>query len=113
MNPALRDRLRKELDEERDVVVRELEELGADPSGTRIRRPDGIDDNFADLAAATAERSEHLALIANARDRLTDIDAAIARMEDGTYGVCEVCGAAIPDARLEARPFSVRCVDCA
>jgi RNA polymerase-binding transcription factor DksA len=44
---------------------------------------------------------------------LADIDTALARVADGTYGVCAVCGTAIPAARLEARPTATRCVTCA
>ncbi len=44
---------------------------------------------------------------------LADLDAAAARVAAGTYGVCIVCGAAIPDAQLELRPARTTCVACA
>lgn len=113
MSPELLARLRKELTDERDSVMAELREYGADPHSERIDHIAGIDENFADLAAATAERSEMLAFIENARDRLAHVEAALVKMDEGTYGVCEVCGQDIPEARLEARPLSVRCVGCA
>ena len=113
MTPELLTRLREQLTDERDSVIAELQEYGADPYSERVDHIAGIDDNFADLAAATAERSEKLAFIENARERLGHVDAALAKMDEGTYGVCEVCGAEIPAARLEARPLSVRCVQCA
>ncbi len=43
----------------------------------------------------------------------TDVVRAIAKLEEGTYGLCDRCGASIPDERLEARPWSVLCVACA
>lgn len=113
MTPELLTRLRKQLTDERDSVIAELHEYGADPYSERIEHIAGIDDNFADLAAATAERSEKLAFIENSRERLAHVDGALAKMDEGTYGICEVCGGQIPEARLEARPLSVRCVDCA
>lgn len=113
MTPELLARLRKQLTDERDSVIAELHEYGADPHSERVEHIAGIDDNFADLASATAERSEKLAFIENARERLAYVEAALAKMDEGTYGVCEVCGAEIPEARLEARPLSVRCVQCA
>lgn len=113
MNAELLTRLRKELTDERDSVMAELREYGADPHSERIDHIAGIDENFADLAAATAERSETLAFIENARERLAHVEAALAKMDEGSYGVCEVCGQDIPEARLEARPLSVRCVGCA
>src|SRR3954447_22723568 len=43
----------------------------------------------------------------------TDVVRALAKIEDGTYGLCDRCGALIPEERLEARPWSVLCVSCA
>ena len=113
MTPELQTRLRKELDGERASVIEELRSYGADPYSEKVERIQGIDENFADSAAATAERSEILAFIDNARSRLADIDEALASMDEGTYGVCADCGTEIPEARLEARPLSIRCVACA
>ncbi|MEX0657989.1 MAG: TraR/DksA C4-type zinc finger protein [Egibacteraceae bacterium] len=113
MKPELLTNLRQELTAERESVLAELREYGADPYSERVDHIAGIDDNFADLAAATAERSEKLAFIENARERLAHVDAALEKIDQGTYGICEVCGAEIPAARLEARPLSVRCVQCA
>ncbi len=113
MNAELLQRLRKEVETERENMLAELEQLGADPYSERVQAIAGIDDNFADSAAATAERSETLAFIENARERLAAADAALAHMDSGDYGTCVDCGNEIPIARLEARPMSIRCVDCA
>jgi DnaK suppressor protein len=43
----------------------------------------------------------------------SDVVRALEKIEEGTYGLCDRCGASIPDERLEARPWSVRCVSCA
>jgi RNA polymerase-binding protein DksA len=59
------------------------------------------------------ERAQLAALAARAADLLREVDAALARVDDGTYGVCERCGAAIPDARLAARPTAATCLACA
>ena len=113
MNTELQQRLRKEVETERENLLAELDQLGADPYSEKVKHIDGIDDNFADSAAATAERSEQLAFIDSARERLAEAEAALARMDEGEYGTCVDCGAEIPVARLEARPMSIRCVDCA
>lgn len=113
MNAEQLERLRKQLVEDRESAIAELERYGADPYSEKVEGLQGIDDNFADSAAATAERSEILAFIDSARDRLADIDAALAKIDEGTYGICESCGREISEARLEARPLSVRCVECA
>ncbi|HJC68931.1 MAG TPA: TraR/DksA C4-type zinc finger protein [Candidatus Brachybacterium intestinipullorum] len=57
------------------------------------------------------DRSRTEALLAGAERRLEDLDAAELRLEEGTYGVCEVCGRRIPLARLEVRPTARTCVD--
>lgn len=59
------------------------------------------------------ERSQTAALVLQARQRLDDIDAALARLDAGTYGACESCGAAIAPGRLEARPTARTCITCA
>jgi DnaK suppressor protein len=52
------------------------------------------------------------ALIQMKSETLTKIDAALRRLEDGTYGDCFECGDQISGARLRALPFAVRCKDC-
>jgi DnaK suppressor protein len=113
MTPEMLTRLRKQLEDERDSAAEELHSYGADPHSEQVQRIDGIDANFADSAAASAERTEILAFIDKARDRFSGAEEALAKMDAGTYGICEDCGREIPDARLEARPSSVRCVECA
>jgi DnaK suppressor protein len=111
MNPELQARLRKELESERASVIEELHSYGADPYSEKVDRIAGIDEGFADAAQATAERAEILSFVEKARERLAAVDTALAKMDQGTYGVCEVCGREIPDVRMEARPMSTRCVE--
>ena len=64
----------------------------------------------------TTEAVERLNRVGTARElevMLRDVDRALLKVEDGTYGICDRCGRLIPEARLEARPWSVLCVDCA
>jgi len=68
-----------------------------DPEGTTI----AFERSQVDALARTAERD------------LEDVDAALARIADGTYGTCEVCGRPIPVERLEVRPTARTCVGCA
>lgn len=113
MDTQTEQRLRAELEGSRRDAVEELRGLGAEPDSDQVRELTGVDDNFADSASATAERAEKLALIDQTRERLHDIDRALERIEEGTYGTCEQCGGPIAGPRLEARPMSVLCVDCA
>lgn len=102
---------RQTLKEQRDRLVHQLDELGATESGD-LRSDVDYGDGFADAGAATAERTERLGLAESLKGQLDAIDAALVRIEEGTYGTCASCGNEIPAARLEARPESVYCVDC-
>lgn len=99
------------LHEEREKVVHQIVELGADESGELTGAVD-YGDAFADGGAATAERTEVLGLVETLKHRLEDIDQALNKIAEGTYGTCEVCGKEIGHARMEFRPTSTRCVDC-
>ena len=64
----------------------------------------------------TTEAVDRLNRVGTAKEleaMLRDVERALAKIEDGTYGICDRCGRLIPEARLEARPWSVLCVDCA
>jgi len=99
------------LREEREKLAHQLHELGADESGELTGDVD-YGGAFADAAAATAERTEVLGLVENLKKMLDEVDAALAKVSDGTYGVCESCGSQIGAARMEFRPTSLLCVDC-
>lgn len=59
------------------------------------------------------EREQVRATLRDATGRLAEIDAALARLAEGRFGVCETCGNAIQPGRLEARPWVRSCIDCA
>jgi len=67
----------------------------------------------ADLASDHFDQDLTLSLMGSARGVLEQVDAALGRIEDGSYGQCEDCGVQIPAARLEALPFTALCVNCA
>ena len=113
MDASTLSRLRTELAEERSQHVAFLEEHGADPYGESVTRLDVGNDGFADSGQATEERGELLAQIDQSRTRVHQVDEALARIDEGSYGVCTVCGQQIDPGRLEVRPLSVTCVDCA
>lgn len=76
-------------------------------------RGDNADDEHDPEGATIAfERSQLDALVQQARRHLIEIDAASARLSNGTYGTCQLCGRPIPEARLRARPTARNCVNC-
>jgi DnaK suppressor protein len=70
------------------------------------------DEHDPEGATIAFERSQVESLVRQALAHVVEVEAALARVDDATYGVCEVCGRQIPRARLEARPVARRCVGC-
>jgi len=71
------------------------------------------DEHDPEGATIAFERAQLVAVLRQAQADLDGLDAAIQRLDDGTYGVCERCGLPIAPARLEARPAARRCITCA
>jgi RNA polymerase-binding transcription factor DksA len=71
------------------------------------------DEHDPEGATVGFERAQLLALLERAHTQLAELDAAVERLHLGHYGTCEVCGRAIPDARLLAQPAARACVACA
>jgi RNA polymerase-binding protein DksA len=70
------------------------------------------DNNLAETATATLGREIDYTLGDNAEQVISAIDAALVRIEEGTYGRCVSCGNEIPLERLEANPWASLCIDC-
>jgi RNA polymerase-binding transcription factor DksA len=106
---------RDRLEAERRRATALLERLLGDHDGFVEASLDSNADDEHDPEGATIafERSQVETLMRGLRRRLADIEAAEQRLDDGHYGSCERCGAAIPDARLDARPAARTCVTCA
>jgi DnaK suppressor protein len=85
----------------------QLEELGFGNEGDTGLN---YDSNFADSSQVTAERGEAERLATELQDSLDEVDAALVRLSAGSYGVCEVCGKPIGEARLEAMPAARFCI---
>ncbi len=105
------DSARATLDEERAKLVHQLDELGATESGD-LRADVDYGDGFSDAAAATAERTERLGIVESILAMLGDVNVALAKIDDGTYGTCSQCGKTIGPDRIRYRPASHFCVDC-
>jgi RNA polymerase-binding protein DksA len=69
------------------------------------------DEYGAELAEDMYEREKQAALRENLRAILREIDRALAKIENGSYGFCETCGKPIPVERLDAEPYAIRCVE--
>lgn len=72
-----------------------------------------FDGGFADSSQVTAERGEIEALTVTLAETLAEIEDALRKFDEGTYGRCEQCGGTIAEARLEAMPAARLCITCA
>jgi RNA polymerase-binding transcription factor DksA len=100
---------------ERRRTLRRLSDLSRDfESVVSASRDTNADDEHDPEGATIAfERSQISALAVQARQHLDEVEAALTRVDAGTYGVCETCGRAIAPERLEARPTARTCIVCA
>lgn len=97
--------VRAALEEERELLQAKVHELDAKEDDL------AYDGNFADSGQVAAELGENKVLYDQLRRDLDDIEKALQRMDEGTYGTCEVCGAEIGEARLEVMPATRYCID--
>jgi len=109
------DRFRTMLEDERGRVVAAIDNLHNEHPGSISDETgeDAVYDNhLADTATETYDRELDYSLEENSEHVLTEIDAALKRIDDGTYGQCTNCGTQIPEERLEARPYATLCIEC-
>ena len=105
---AMRGELTKDLlrlQKELASVELEMEDLIADAG-------DGAGDDQADSGTKTFEREHEMSLVINARDMVLQTERALSRIDNKTYGNCEVCGSAIGKARLQVFPRATLCMIC-
>jgi len=107
----------------RDALVDERRRVEHALATLRDEHPGSLDDeveevsatsdnHVAETASATLGREIDYTLGDNAEQVIAEIDAALQRIEDGTYGTCTNCGREIPVQRLEANPWASLCIDC-
>ncbi|MCC9077479.1 TraR/DksA C4-type zinc finger protein [Litorilinea aerophila] len=99
--------IRRQLEEERERLLEKVRVRNGNDSTGAGRNP-----NRTDLASDYLARERRTALLSMEQKMLAQIDEALQRLEDGTYGRCESCGEPIPPERLEALPYATLCVIC-
>ena len=107
------DELRTRLESEREELAAQLttiEDQAFAATQSDMSGDVGVDDESADAGTATFEREKELSIEQNVRDLIQKIDRALKRIEDGTYGICEVCGKPIEKARIKALPYVDLCI---
>lgn len=101
----LRQRLSGNVKYLSDAALKQNEDTGTMRAGSTLHP--------AELGSDSFEQEFALSLFENEHALLQRIDAALKSIEEGTYGICEVCGAHIPKARLRILPYALTCVKCA
>jgi RNA polymerase-binding transcription factor DksA len=115
LSPRTIDRLRTKLLEERARHVNQAEALQAEAAQLALDREEGdtqFDEEGGEGDTVSVERERDLMLSASARQIVEEIDSALERMKNKTYGLCTPAGRRISVERLEALPYADTCVDC-
>ena len=110
--PAELDEVMAELNEQREHSSGVVEEMEAELDGLMRDSGDGAGLDQADVGATTFERDHELSVLNSERDKLAQIDRALGRIADGSYGQCESCGQPIGKLRLMAFPRATLCMPC-
>ena len=110
------ERFRTILVEERQRVLDAISYLHEETPGSLEDETEEIvgsgDNHPAETASATLDREIDYTLEENSEHVLAEIEAALQRIEEGTYGTCRTCGQPITEERLEAIPYATQCIDC-
>lgn len=113
MSDDVMHRLREQLEAERDELRGRLDELDVVEPGKTVHNQSRNEAGWSQAAKTTEQRSQRLGEIDHTRSRLEQVEAALERMAEGSYGRCEVCEEAIGEDRLASLPLVTRCLDCA
>ena len=108
---ALRSRLLEERRLAQEQIVATAAQLEEIIQSSQFVATD--DEHDPDGSTVAFERSKLSSMLSHSNTRLAEVELALDRLEEGTYGVCEGCGKAIPVERLQARPAARHCVVCA
>ena len=101
-----------QLQQRRTELIAQLRAQRGGKIGRAEAAPDRHDVQSGDRAQNEAERDLAMAIDERETEALSAIDAALKRIEAGSYGLCTACGIEIPTARLHANPTAARCVSC-
>ncbi len=104
--------LRSRLESEQKRLIGELEQLRASARPTNERREGSPFGKREEEATETLELETRLALEKRIRDQLAEVEHALSKFKNGTYGLCDICGQPIDPARLEALPQANLCLSC-
>ncbi len=112
MSEGRTERLRQLLLARRQEIQRQIDELLAQHRSDQTQlREESVADTE-DLSTRDSESHQQLSILEVRNQMRLQVEAALQRLDEGTYGLCEDCRQPINEERLKARPFARRCIDC-
>lgn len=111
MDTTTIDRFRERLEQDRDRDRARLDELQVHPADGSAHTMEQGEAGAAHRPKATRQQEEQASVREETERRLADVELALERIEEGTFGTCEVCGNEIAEDRLDAVPMTRRCLD--
>ncbi|HZE97826.1 MAG TPA: TraR/DksA C4-type zinc finger protein [Planctomycetota bacterium] len=114
MTPSIAQNIAKYealLRERRRTLLQDIEGLDEERASTGGDLA-GVPLHLADMGTDSSEHDVNATVAGSANEEIREIDEALARIQDGTYGLCEYCEKPIPEGRLEAIPYARLCIPC-
>jgi RNA polymerase-binding protein DksA len=106
MNITRLESIRKQLENERSRLCQDLN------TAEDQRHGDNFSREKAEIAMQTQERDKLLVLTGKLREQMLEIEHALHKLEEGSYGICDSCGQPIESGRLEVLPHASQCMGC-
>ncbi|MBA3311366.1 MAG: TraR/DksA C4-type zinc finger protein [Nocardioidaceae bacterium] len=109
----------REIAEVRKTLESDATRLRAEIAGAEVEighllrdGGEGAGNDQADVGSSTFERDHEMTMAKNARENLAQVESALSRIDDGTYGICTSCGQPVGKMRLQAFPRATLCMEC-
>jgi DnaK suppressor protein len=115
MDSKRQKKLRERLEARKDEIERDVSYMADEMRSIGVEQDDengSIGNHFAEDGASVAEAERIVTVSEDLQDILAQVNAALVRMNDGQYGICQRCGSQIAEPRLEAFPYVAYCIKC-
>src|SRR3954468_7452156 len=115
MDSRLQESLRERLEARKVEIERDVSYMADEMRSIGVEQDDengSVGNHFAEDGASVAEAERIVTVTEDLQDILAQVNAALARMNEGQYGICQRCGRPIAEPRLEAFPYVAFCIEC-
>ncbi|MGH2613777.1 MAG: TraR/DksA family transcriptional regulator [Thermomicrobiales bacterium] len=115
MNTKKQERLRKRLEHRRTEIESDVSYMANEMRAIGVDQDDengSLGNHIADDGSNVSEAERLVTITEDMQGLLAQVNAALERMDEGTYGICQRCGKPIGEARLDAFPYVAHCIEC-